>query len=126
MRRKRLARAILSPLPVCEGIQIGESITDLLNPSPLEPLLIDEPTLAMIFTVNSGPLSGKEGSYLTSRDPARPPSERIANQLRFDSRGKIRTRPNHCAFSRITRCCHGELQAIAILIETLCGVKASS
>src|ERR1700730_18072601 len=36
-----------------EGIQIGESITDLANPQPLEPLLIDEPTLAMIFTVNS-------------------------------------------------------------------------
>ena len=51
-----------------EGIQIGESITDLLSPAPLEPLLIDEPTLAMIFTVNSSPLSGKDGSYLTSRD----------------------------------------------------------
>src|SRR5262249_12829441 len=41
-----------------EGIQIGESITDLTNPAPLEPLIIDEPTLAMIFTVNSSPLSG--------------------------------------------------------------------
>ena len=51
-----------------EGIQIGESITSLESPAPLEPLLIDEPTLAMIFTVNSGPLAGKEGSYLTSRD----------------------------------------------------------
>src|SRR6267142_426878 len=51
-----------------EGIQIGESIIDLANPQPLEPLLIDEPTLAMIVTVNSSPLSGKEGSYLTSRD----------------------------------------------------------
>src|SRR5213082_3132904 len=38
-----------------EGIQIGESITDLSNPSPLEPLIIDEPRLAMIFTVNSSP-----------------------------------------------------------------------
>src|SRR5580692_7991743 len=45
-----------------EGIQIGESIIDLANPQPLEPLIIDEPTLAMIFTVNSSPLSGKEGS----------------------------------------------------------------
>src|SRR5258707_9686266 len=51
-----------------EGINIGERITDLDNPMPLEPLLIDEPTLAMIFTVNSSPLSGKEGSFLTSRD----------------------------------------------------------
>src|SRR5205823_2329676 len=44
-----------------EDIQIGESITDLASPAPLEPLLIDEPTLAMIFTVNSGPLSGHDG-----------------------------------------------------------------
>ncbi|HTQ97998.1 MAG TPA: GTP-binding protein, partial [Candidatus Acidoferrum sp.] len=51
-----------------EGIQIGESITSIENPSPLEPLTIDEPTLAMIFSVNSGPLCGREGSYLTSRD----------------------------------------------------------
>ena len=45
-----------------EGIQIGESIINLDNPAPMEPLVIDEPTLAMIFTVNSGPLSGREGS----------------------------------------------------------------
>ena len=51
-----------------EGIQIGETITSRENPAPLEPLTIDEPTLAMIFSVNSGPLSGREGSYLTSRD----------------------------------------------------------
>src|SRR5208282_1360204 len=39
-----------------EGIQIGESLTSLDNPAPLEPLIIDEPTLAMIFSVNSSPL----------------------------------------------------------------------
>jgi GTP-binding protein len=33
-----------------EGIQIGESITDLEHPAPLEPLMIDEPTLTMVFT----------------------------------------------------------------------------
>src|SRR4029077_19884449 len=51
-----------------EGIQIGESITSVENPLPLEPLTIDEPTLAMIFSVNSSPLCGREGNYLTSRD----------------------------------------------------------
>src|SRR6266699_3757793 len=51
-----------------EGIQIGESVTSLENPAPLEPLNIDEPTLAMVFTVNTGPLCGREGNYLTSRD----------------------------------------------------------
>src|SRR5262249_31807086 len=51
-----------------EGIQIGECVVELDRPLPLEPLTIDEPTLAMIFTVNSGPLSGREGSYLRSPD----------------------------------------------------------
>src|SRR6202049_1914672 len=41
-----------------EGIQIGESITDLERPAPLEPLLIDEPTLTMLFTVNTSPFAG--------------------------------------------------------------------
>ena len=72
-----------------EGIQIGESITSLDHPSPLEPLTIDEPTLAMIFSVNSGPLSGREGTYLTSRDLTRPSCPRIAHQ-RFDSRRRYR------------------------------------
>src|SRR6202795_4530539 len=51
-----------------EGIQIGESLTELVNPAPLEPLVVDEPTLAMNFTVNTGPLAGREGQWVTSRD----------------------------------------------------------
>ncbi len=60
-----------------EGIQIGESITSVENPMPLEPLTIDEPTLAMIFSVNSSPLCGREGNYLTSRDLR----DRLAKEL---------------------------------------------
>ena len=51
-----------------EGIQIGESIIDLANPAPLEPLIIDEPTLAMLFTINNSPFAGREGQFVTSRD----------------------------------------------------------
>src|SRR6202007_189059 len=51
-----------------EGIQIGESITDLENPSALDPLIVDEPTLAMVFTVNTSPFAGREGQFVTSRD----------------------------------------------------------
>ena len=45
-----------------EGIQIGESITDLANPAPLEPLMIDEPTLTMVFTINTSPFVGEKGN----------------------------------------------------------------
>ena len=48
-------------------IGIGVTITDPLNPSPLPMLKIDEPTLTMNFCVNTSPLAGREGKYVTSR-----------------------------------------------------------
>jgi len=94
-----------------EGIQIGESITSLENPAPLEPLLIDEPTLAMIFTVNSGPLSGKDGSYLTSRDLR----DRLQKELLTNVSIRVEDTDTPESFRVLGR---GELQ-LAILIETM-------
>ena len=48
-------------------IGIGVTVTDPLNPSPLPMLKIDEPTLTMNFCVNTSPLAGREGKYVTSR-----------------------------------------------------------
>lgn len=94
-----------------EGIQIGESITDLENPAPLEPLLIDEPTLTMVFTVNTSPFAGREGQYVTSRDlRARLDRELLTNvSLRIEDMGATDS------FRVLAR---GELQ-LAILIETM-------
>jgi GTP-binding protein len=94
-----------------EGIQIGESIVDLGNPMPLEPLLIDEPTLAMIFTVNSSPLSGKEGNYLTSRDLR----DRLQKELLTNVSIRVEDTETPESFRVLGR---GELQ-LAILIETM-------
>ena len=94
-----------------EGIQIGETITDLANPAPLEPLSIDEPTLTMVFTINTSPFAGREGQYVTSRDlRARLESELLTNvSLRVEDTGATD------AFRVLGR---GELQ-LAILIETM-------
>jgi GTP-binding protein len=94
-----------------EGIQIGESITSLENPAPLEPLLIDEPTLAMVFTINTSPFAGREGQYVTSRDlRSRLERELLTNvSLRVEDTGATD------AFRVLGR---GELQ-LAILIETM-------
>ncbi len=94
-----------------EGIQIGESITDLERPAPLEPLTIDEPTLAMVFTINTSPFAGREGQYVTSRDlRARLDKELLTNvSLRMEETGSTD------AFRVLGR---GELQ-LAILIETM-------
>src|SRR5712671_5341 len=45
-----------------EGITIGETITDAENPAPLAPITIDEPTIAMQFTVNTSPFAGRDGA----------------------------------------------------------------
>ena len=50
-----------------ENISIGVTLTDPLNPAPLPMLKIDEPTLTMNFCVNTSPLAGREGKYVTSR-----------------------------------------------------------
>ena len=94
-----------------EGIQIGETITDLLNPAPLEPLTIDEPTLTMVFTINTSPFAGREGQFVTSRDlRSRLEKELLTNvSLRVEDTGTTD------AFRVLGR---GELQ-LAILIETM-------
>jgi GTP-binding protein len=51
-----------------EGINIGETVTDLDTPEPMEPILIDQPTIAMSFSVNSSPFAGREGTFVTSRN----------------------------------------------------------
>jgi len=50
-----------------ENIGIGETLTDPANPQPLPMLQIDEPTLTMNFCVNTSPLAGREGKFVTSR-----------------------------------------------------------
>src|SRR6202162_298470 len=51
-----------------EGITIGETITSALTPKPLAHIQIDEHTLALTFTINTSPFSGREGQFVTSRN----------------------------------------------------------
>ena len=50
-----------------EGVDIGSTICEAGFPDPLPLLRIDEPTLTMEFLVNTSPLAGREGKYVTSR-----------------------------------------------------------
>ena len=94
-----------------EGIQIGESITSLENPAPLDSPTIDEPTLAMVFTVNTGPLAGREGTYVTSRDLR----DRLEKELLTNVSIRVEDSESTDSFRVLGR---GELQ-LAILIETM-------
>ena len=48
--------------------EIGDTVGALENPVALPRIHVDEPTLAMTFTINNGPLAGKDGKYVTSRN----------------------------------------------------------
>jgi len=50
-----------------EDVNIGLTICDVENPVGLPPIKVDEPTLAMNFQVNTSPLAGREGKFVTSR-----------------------------------------------------------
>jgi GTP-binding protein len=50
-----------------EDITIGETIASVENPMPMPPIAVDEPTVSMIFGVNTSPMSGREGQFVTSR-----------------------------------------------------------
>ncbi|HLK66133.1 MAG TPA: translational GTPase TypA [Bryobacteraceae bacterium] len=51
-----------------EGITIGETVTSAETPEPLPQIQIDEPTIAMTFTINTSPFAGREGQWVTSRN----------------------------------------------------------
>jgi len=93
------------------GITIGETITDIESPAPLPPIVIDEPTIAMQFTVNTSPFAGREGQYVTSRNLR----ERLEKELLTNVSLKVEETVNTDNFKVMGR---GELQ-LSILIETM-------
>jgi GTP-binding protein len=94
-----------------EGITIGETITSAENPMPLPRIQIDEPTIAMTFTINNSPFAGREGTYVTSRNLR----DRLDKELLTNVSIKVEEAGGPDAFKVMGR---GELQ-LAILIEMM-------
>jgi len=94
-----------------EGITIGETITSVDNPAPLAHIPIDEPTIAMTFTINTSPFSGREGTYVTSRNLR----DRLDKELLTNVSIRVQEAGGPDAFKVMGR---GELQ-LAILIEMM-------
>ena len=59
--------AVLLDLDKSVAFEIGDTICDAENPEALPPIKVDEPTMSMLFTINTSPFFGKEGKYVTSR-----------------------------------------------------------
>ncbi len=60
-----------------ETIDVGDSLCDINNPMPLDPMHIEEPTISVTFAVNNSPLSGTEGKFVTSNKL----QERLASEM---------------------------------------------
>ncbi len=93
-----------------EGINIGDTITDAENPKPLPMIKVDEPTISMVFSVNTSTFAGKEGTYVTSRKLR----ERLEKELLYNVSIKVDF-DEIDSFKVMGR---GELQ-LAILIEMM-------
>ena len=94
-----------------EGITIGETITGIDNPAPLPLIVIDEPTIAIQFSVNNSPFAGREGQYVTSRNLR----ERLEKELLTNVSIRVEETGSPDSFKVLGR---GELQ-LAILIEMM-------
>jgi GTP-binding protein len=94
-----------------EGIQIGETIASAENPKPLPKIQIDEPTIAMTFSVNNSPFAGREGDHVTSRKLR----DRLDKELLTNVSIRVEDGGSPEAFKVLGR---GELQ-LAILIESM-------
>src|SRR5213079_3734008 len=93
------------------GITIGETITRAEKPAPLPPITIDEPTIAMQFTINTSPFAGREGSYVTSRNLR----ERLEKELLTNVSLRVEDTGSTDSFKVMGR---GELQ-LSILLEMM-------
>jgi GTP-binding protein len=94
-----------------EGITIGETVTSVENPQPLPHIQIDEPTIAMMFTINTSPFSGREGQFVTSRNLR----DRLDKELLTNVSIRVEEAGGPDAFKVMGR---GELQ-LAIIIEMM-------
>ena len=94
-----------------EGITIGETVTSAEDPQPLPVIQIDEPTIAMMFTINTSPFVGREGTYVTSRNLR----DRLDKELLTNVSIKVTEAGGPDAFRVAGR---GELQ-LAILVEMM-------
>ncbi|MEC7985509.1 MAG: translational GTPase TypA [Myxococcota bacterium] len=94
-----------------EDLNIGDTLTDKENPKPLPRVNIDEPTIGVLFLPNNGPLSGKEGKFVTGRQ--------IHDRLMKEALHNVSIRIEEADRSDAIRLFgRGELQ-LAILLEQM-------
>lgn len=94
-----------------EDFEIGDTICDIDDPKPLRRIAVDEPTMSMIFTINTSPFFGKEGKYLTSRHIR----ERLFNETKKNLALKVEETEREDSFRVFGR----GVMHLSVLIETM-------
>ncbi|MDZ7757938.1 translational GTPase TypA [Rhodohalobacter sp.] len=94
-----------------DAVEIGDTLTHVSDPTPIEYYDIDQPTMAMYFRVNNSPFAGLEGDYVTSNQI----KDRLNKEIRTNVSIQVEQTDNPDIFRIAGR---GELQ-LAILIETM-------
>lgn len=94
-----------------EDLNIGTTITDPQHPEALPLLKVDEPTLTMSFMVNTSPLAGREGKFVTSRQIR----ERLDRELKSNVAMRVRPTADETVWEV---CGRGELH-LTILLENM-------
>lgn len=94
-----------------EGINIGDTVASAIDPKPLPRIIVDEPTISMIFGVNTSPFAGKDGQHVTSRKIR----ERLDKELLSNVAIRVDDTESPDSFKVSGR---GELQ-LSILIEQM-------
>ncbi len=93
-----------------DAIEIGDTIADLEQPRALPPIRVDEPTVAMTFSVNNSPWAGREGTYVTSR--------KLGERIEFETRRNVSIRVEQLSPEAWRVMGRGELQ-LAVILETM-------
>lgn len=114
LKRQPVSSATIGDIVALTGIEdidIGETIADIDNPEPVPYVNIDEPTLSMIFSVNTSPFAGQEGEYVTSRHLR----ERLFREAKSNVSLRVEETDSPDSFKVSGR---GELH-LSVLIETM-------
>jgi len=93
-----------------EDVTIGDTISDAEHPKPLPRIAVDEPTVSMVFSINTSPFAGKEGKFVTSRQ--------VRARLEKELLGNVALRVDFSGTDWFTVIGRGELQLV-ILIEMM-------
>jgi len=115
MKRIEIEEALAGDIVAIAGVEeinIGETICEQGKPDPRKPITVDEPTVSMYFMINDSPFSGKEGTFVTTRQLR----ERLFREILTNVALRIEEDPDRQDRFKVSG--RGDLH-LSVLVETL-------